>query len=101
MRGFLGPEGPGNTTARLERPGAHALHHAAREEGTMRRCALGVTSAGHAHRADGQCQPRTQHSRVGMLRQNNQHTPARAAVLAAMLRHTASLSDVFFLIKMI
>jgi hypothetical protein len=35
-------------------------------------------------------QPRTQHSRVGMLRQNNQHTPARAAVtvLAAVLRHT-------------
>ena len=31
--------------------------------------------------------PRTQHSRVGMLRQNNQHTPARAAVLAAVLRH--------------
>jgi hypothetical protein len=36
-------------------------------------------------------QPRTQHSRVGMLRQNNQHTPARVAVLAAVLRHTGSL----------
>ena len=46
-------------------------------------------------------QPRSQHSRVGMLRQNNQHTPARAAVLAAVLRHTASLSAVFFIIKMI
>ena len=36
-------------------------------------------------------QPRTQHSRVGMLRQNNQHTPARAAVLAAVLRTLAAL----------
>ena len=33
-------------------------------------------------------QPRTQ---VGMLRQNNQHTPARAAVLAAVLRTLAAL----------
>ncbi len=32
-------------------------------------------------------QPRSQHSRVGpgMLRQNNQHTSARAAVLAVVL----------------
>ena len=35
--------------------------------------------------------PRSQHSRVGMLRQNNQHTPARAAVLAAVLRTLAAL----------
>ena len=47
----------------------------------------------------GRDQPRSQHSRVGMLRQNNQHSPARAAVLAAVLRHTASLSAVFFIIK--
>jgi hypothetical protein len=31
-----------------------------------------------------------------MLRQNNKHTPARAAVLAAVLRTLAALSGVFF-----
>ena len=40
-------------------------------------------------------QPRSQHSRVGMLRPKNQHTPARAAVLAAVLRTLAALRVVF------
>jgi len=36
---------------------------------------------------------------VGMLRQNNQHTPARAAVLAAVLRTLAALSGGFYYYK--
>ena len=44
---------------------------------------LGLGSTRSSRR--GARQPRSQHSRVGMLRQNNQHTPARAAVLAAVL----------------
>ena len=36
-------------------------------------------------RAETSQEPNMLCSRVGMLRQNNQHTPARAAVLAAVL----------------
>ena len=60
MRASVGPptdlptSGPGEEKQGRERPDAHALHNAAREQGTIRRCALpvGVTSARRAWRAD-------------------------------------------------